>query len=414
MDLRFYRKYFQSGKGQKTPRKTKHMRDINKKPDIINPKLQIVAWEITRSCNLYCAHCRASAHSGSYAGELSTEECFTLVDQIQDVGNPIIILSGGEPLLRQDIFKVGRYATQQGFRVVMGTNGTLITGEIAAKMREIPLSRISVSLDFPYPELQDDFRGEKGAFESAVAGIGNAQSAGIEVQINSTITRANVKYLPLLVDMALKLKAVAFHPFMLVPTGRGKGLASEELSPEDYERTLKWICNKQVELGDRLTFKPTDAPHYARVARQCGVVANTGHGRAQLEASRTMPAPGSTSGGAESYPNNMNAMTRGCLAGVGYCFISHTGKLQGCGYLDIEAGDVRKSTFSEVWRNSPLFCRLRDISNLEGKCGYCEYRRICGGCRARAYETTGNFLAEEPYCTYQPEIKPRTTAPESN
>lgn len=376
---------------------------MNKDSSIISPRLQIVAWEITRSCNLHCAHCRASAQTGSYPGELSTEECFRLVDQIQESGNPIIILSGGEPLLRQDIFEVGRYATDKGFRVVMGTNGTLISEEIASKMREVPLSRISVSLDFPSQELQDRFRGQKGAYQTAIEGIGNAQKAGVEVQINSTITKQNVEYLPLLVDMALNLKAVAFHPFMLVPTGRGKDMADEELSPDEYEKTLKWIYNRQVELGDRLIFKPTDAPHYYRILRQCGVTVPQGHGHTRTAASA--PPPVKTGTGKERHESGMNAMTRGCMAGVSYCFISHIGKVQGCGYLDIEAGDIRQNTFSEVWKNSPLFNRLRDISNLKGKCSYCEYRMVCGGCRARAYETTKDFLAAEPYCTYQPERK---------
>jgi radical SAM protein with 4Fe4S-binding SPASM domain len=197
--------------------------------------------------------------------------------------------------------------------------------------------------------------------------------------------------------MALELKAVAFHPFMLVPTGRGKGLAEEELSPEDYESTLKWICEKQAELGDKLAFKPTDAPHYYRVARQCGVTPSQGHGhRPQTGTGAHSPA------GQGGHPGGLNAMTRGCLAGTGFCFVSHVGKVQGCGYLDLEAGDIRKNSFSEVWTNSRLFCELRDVSNLEGKCGFCEYKRICGGCRARAYETTGNYLAAEPYCIYQP------------
>jgi radical SAM protein with 4Fe4S-binding SPASM domain len=199
------------------------------------------------------------------------------------------------------------------------------------------------------------------------------------VQINSTVTRKNAHHLPRLVEMSLELGAVAFHPFLLVPTGRGKGLAPEELSPQDYENTLKWICQKQAELEGRLMFKPTDAPHYYRIARQCGAVMHQHHGG-----------------------HDMNAMTRGCLAGTGFCFISHTGRVQGCGYLDIEAGDIRRQSFAEVWQNSPLFNELRDLSLLKGKCGVCEFKKLCGGCRARAYESTGDYLAAEPYCVYEP------------
>ncbi len=357
--------------------------------EIIKSRLQIVAWEITRSCNLLCSHCRASAHSGSYPGELSTLECLSLVDQIMVVGKPMFILSGGEPLSREDVFQIGKYISQRGSRVVMGTNGTLITPAIAARMKEVPFSRISVSLDFPVADLQDRFRGQSGAFTAALAGIRYAREAGVEVQINSTISRLNVRYLSDLVDLALEVGAVAFHPFMLVPTGRGKGLADEELSPQDYESTLEWICRRQEEVGKRLMFKPTDAPHYYRVASQCGVSVGGGHGH----------RPGSPAGG---HAQSMDSYSRGCLAGVSYCFISHIGKVNGCGYLDLEAGDIKKQTFAEIWDNSPLFASLRDLSNLKGKCGRCEYRRVCGGCRARSYETTGDYLAAEPYCIYQP------------
>ncbi|APV44697.1 heme b synthase [Dehalogenimonas formicexedens] len=353
------------------------------------PAPQLVAWEITRSCNLSCAHCRASAQSGGYEGELSTEECFKLVDQIAEVGKPILILTGGEPLLRGDVFDIGKYAIGKGLRVVMGTNGTMVTEEIASRMKTVPLSRISISLDYPTPELQDEFRGAKGAFESALAGIRNAQKAGIEVQINMTVTRKNAEYLPALVGLALELGVAAFHPFMLVPTGRGKGLAQEELSPDDYESTLKWIYQKQKELGDKLNFKPTDAPHYYRIVQQCGGTVSFGHGH--------RPSQGQQTG-----HQGMNAHTRGCLAGTGFCFISHTGKVQGCGYLDIEAGDIRENTFSEVWNESPLFREIRDLSKLKGKCGRCEFKTVCGGCRARAYETSGDYLAAEPYCAYRP------------
>jgi AdoMet-dependent heme synthase len=355
---------------------------------------QLVAWEVTRSCNLSCAHCRASAHSGGYEGELSTDQCFRLIDQIAEVGKPILILTGGEPLLREDVFDIGNYAAGKGLRVVMGTNGTMVTEIIAAKMKAVPLSRISISLDYPTPELQDEFRGATGAFATAVAGIKNAQAAGVEVQINMTVTRKNAEFLPKLVDLALELGVAAFHPFMLVPTGRGKGLAKEELSPEDYEATLKWIYQKQQELGERLNFKPTDAPHYYRIVQQCGGTISFGHGQR------------GSHGQAPAAYHGMNAHTRGCLAGTGFCFISHTGRVQGCGYLDIEAGDIRKNTFAEVWNESPLFTEIRDLSKLKGKCGRCEFKTVCGGCRARAYETSGDYLAAEPYCVYRPTGSP--------
>lgn len=355
-----------------------------KSKEDITPKLKMVAWEVTRSCNLFCAHCRSSSTSGAYEGELSTEECLRLIDGILDVGKPVIILSGGEPLLRPDLFQIARYAVGKGLRMVMGTNGTLVTEKIAAKLKEIPVSRVAVSIDFPTPELQDRFRGKAGAFQAAMAAIGHLHQAGIEVQVNSTITRLNTKYLNELLNLALRAGAAAFHPFMLVPTGRGKELKKVEMSPEEYERTLNWVYEKQKELGDRMFFKPTDAPHYQRIIRQRDRKGNPQETKTKSDA--------------------MNSMTRGCLAGTGFCFVSHRGRVQGCGYLDVEAGHIRNESFSKIWANSTLFCELRDLSNIKGKCGICEYRRACGGCRARAYESTGDYLEAEPYCIYEPVV----------
>ncbi len=362
-----------------------------KQRDLITPKLHLVAWELTRNCNLFCAHCRGSAGSGPYTGELSTEECFHLIDQIREVGKPILILTGGEPLARSDVLQIAGYAVGVGLRVVMGSNGTLVTEEMAAQLKDVPISRLGISLDFPVAELQDDFRGQAGAFEAAMDGIASARRAGIEVQINSTVTKLNVAYLDDLVALALRVGAVAFHPFMLVPTGRAKGLESVELPPEQYEQTLNWVYDKQVELGDRMFFKPTDVPHYVRVVKQ-----------RQKEDHRIGREP-------TTKHNLANAITRGCLAGIGFCFVSYQGKVKGCGYLDVEAGDIRKESFGQIWDNSPLFLRLRDISNLKGKCGVCEYRRLCGGCRARAYEATGDCLEAEPYCVYEPVTRQRVS-----
>ncbi len=363
---------------------TKNLESNLKQGNILTPRLQLVAWEVTRSCNLFCAHCRGSAAPASYSDELTTDECFRLVDQILEVGRPIIILTGGEPLVRPDVLQIAKYAVSKGLRVVMGTNGTLVTEEIAWKLKEVPVSRLGISLDFPVAELQDEFRGQTGAFAAVMAGIANAQKAGIEIQINSTITKLNVSYLEDLVALALKMGAVAFHPFMLVPTGRGKGLESVELPPEQYEQALHWIYDKQMELGDRIFFKPTDVPHYLRVVKQ-----------------RQKPDQKSETKVSHGH-NPANTITRGCLAGIGFCFISYLGKVKGCGYLNVEAGDIRKESFGQVWANSPLFATLRDLSNLKGKCGACEYKRLCGGCRARAYEATGDCLEAEPYCIYQP------------
>lgn len=354
------------------------------------PPPRLIAWEVTRRCNLRCVHCRADAEEEEYAGELRTAECLHLVDEMAEMGRPILILTGGEPLTRPDLFDIACRATARGLTVVMGTNGTIITPDIARDMRDAGIGRISVSLDFPTPELHDTFRGVAGAFDATVEGIRRAQAAGIEVQINTTITRRNVSYLEDMLKLALNLGAVAFHPFLLVPTGRGKALEAEELSPADYERTLQWIYRRQQSLGDRIFFKPTDAPHYMRVMRQ--------HGQSQALHPHQAHRGEDGKGHASAY----NTLSRGCLAGTGFMFISHVGDVQGCGYLTVKAGNVRDQPLAEIWQQSRLFQDLRDTHKLKGKCGRCEYKSVCGGCRARAYEATGDYLAEEPYCVYKP------------
>jgi radical SAM protein with 4Fe4S-binding SPASM domain len=308
----------------------------------------------------------------------------------------MIIFTGGEPLLRPDFFDIVAYARSLDLICVVGTNGTLVTPEIATRMQTAGISRVSVSLDFPMADLHDKFRGHQGAFESAMTGIRNLKAAGVPFQINTTVTKLNVDHLEATLNMAIDLGAAAFHPFMLVPTGRAKDMSDVELSAEDYEATLNWIYDRQIELGDRIFFKPTDAPHYLRVIRQRRSCGSTGCGPAEMEAKHTIGT------------NPHNQITRGCLAGTGFCFISHLGRVQGCGYLDLEAGNVREQTFSEVWYDSPLFNDIRDLSKLKGKCGICEYQRLCGGCRARAYESTGDYLESEPYCLYQPAPVPET------
>ena len=360
---------------------------------------RVVAWEITRQCNLNCLHCRAAAEDIEYAGELTTVECLTQVDELVKLGTSTLILTGGEPLLRGDAFDIAAYATAHGLRTVMAVNGTLLTPEVAERMKASGINHISVSLDFPTAADHDRFRGEPGAFEGARAGIRTARAAGIGVQINTTITRLNVAYLDDMLALALEVGAVAFHPFLLVPTGRGAALADQELSAEDYERTLNWIYDRQRELEGRIFFKPTDAPHYLRVLRQRASCEDApadlhGHSHGRNPQGHLHSAAGARDG--------LTTLSRGCLAGIGFMFISHVGDVQGCGYLSVMAGNVRRQPLSTIWRESPLFNDLRRFEDLKGKCGLCEFRRVCGGCRARAYEATGDYMEEEPYCIYQP------------
>jgi AdoMet-dependent heme synthase len=343
------------------------------------PPLRLVAWESTRNCNLSCVHCRASATCGPYTGELDTQAAFGLMSQIAEIAKPIVILTGGEPLLRADIFDIAAHGTNLGLRMVMAPNGTLVTEPIAEKMARSGIRRISISLDGATADSHDAFRGVPGAFEGALQGIENAKAAGIEFQINTTITKANLEQIPRILSLAESLGAVAHHIFLLVPTGRGKYIVDQEIDAREYEQTLNWFYDQREKT--KLQLKATCAPHYYRILRQ----------RARSE-NKTVTFDS----------HGLDAVTRGCLAGSGFCFISHRGIVQPCGFLDLNCGDVTRQSFAEIWRNSPHFKTLRDPGKLEGKCGVCEFRKVCGGCRARAHEAFGDFMAEEPLCLYEP------------
>ncbi|NOY70665.1 MAG: heme b synthase [Deltaproteobacteria bacterium] len=351
----------------------------NIKPESKTPPLRLVAWETTRNCNLSCVHCRAAATRGPYTGELDTSASFRLLDQIAETGKPIIILTGGEPLLRPDIFEIAQYGTKKGLRMVMAPNGTLVDRDAAMKMKVAGIQRISISIDGATKARHDGFRGVDGAFDSAMKGIAAAKAADIEFQINTTITKLNKDQIPAILKLAESLGAAALHIFLLVPTGRGKYIVDQAISADEYESTLNWFYDQREKSS--LTLKATCAPHYYRILRQ----------RAHADGkSVTFDSHG------------LDAVTRGCLGGIGFCFISHTGIVQPCGFLDLNCGDVKESSFYDIWHESDVFTSLRDYNRLEGKCGFCEFARVCGGCRARAFESTGNFLAEEPLCNYMP------------
>jgi len=340
---------------------------------------RIIAWEITRSCNLSCAHCRAAAQFGHYHGELKLDEIKATIDDIVTISNPIIILTGGEPLMRPDIWEIVDYAQARGAMPVIGTNATLITDDIAQKMADHKIPRISVSVDFPTAADHDAFRGQPGCFDLTIEGIKIAKRHGIGVQINMTVTTLNAHLMEQMHTLAEDLGVDAFHIFMLVPTGRGEDLLDKELPPAEYERVLAWAYERQK--TSPLHFKPTDAPHYYRIIRQL----------AKAEGKKVTR---------EEY--GLDAMTRGCLGGITFCFISHTGDIQPCGYFDMQLGNVKQQPFSQIWTESKVFNELRDYSLLKGKCGICEYKAVCGGCRARALSVTGDYLAAEPYCVYEP------------
>ena len=339
---------------------------------------RLIAWELTNACNLACIHCRASAIKEPDPDELSIAEARHFLDELVEY-KPIIILTGGEPLLRADVFDIANYATGHGLRVVLATNGTLLTHEIVRKLKEVGIQRVSISIDGAGKNTHDVFRGEPGAFDAALGGIDILKKEGLSFQINTTITKRNLDEIPRIHELAIELGASAHHIFLLVPTGRGEEIESEEIPKEEYERVLNWFYDKSKE--SRIQLKATCAPHYFRIMRQ----------RAKAEGIRITPET-----------HGLEAMTKGCLGGSAFCFVSSKGDVYPCGYLPALAGNIRQKPFKTIWEKSEVFNDLRDSEKLKGKCGICEYRNVCGGCRARAYASTGDYLDEEPYCMYLP------------
>jgi heme b synthase len=353
-----------------------------KTADPLPPRL--IAWEVTRSCPLACKHCRAAARPTPYPGELTTEEGFRLLDNIASFAKPTMILTGGEPMLRPDIYDLAGHAHKLGLPVVMAPCGLLIDDASAARMIESGISCISISIDGATAASHDAFRGVDGAFDGAMRGIEAARRAGLAFQINTTVTRHNLAELPALLDLAVRLGAGVWNPFLLVPTGRGKELADQEISPEDYEKTLAWLADQAGREDIRI--RVTCAPHYTRILLH----------RRKAGCESGLVAP-------HQHPGE-KAGAKGCLGGKEFAFISHVGKVQICGFLEIECGDLKREDldFRRIWRTSDVFRRMRDVDGYHGKCGVCEFRRLCGGCRARAFAMTGDDLAAEPFCVYQP------------
>jgi len=405
----------------------------------VQNKPRLIFWELTKGCNLRCIHCRASATELSSPDDLSTSAAKSIIDQIAEVSSPILVLSGGEPLFRKDIFELARYGTDKGLRVALATNGTLVTKEVAQKIFDSGVKRVAISLDGTDAATHDKFRSIPGAFDAALAGFRNLKALGMSVQINTTVARHNAHQLPQMLELAKSIGADALHTFLLVPVGCGVDIAAEQMVPPDeYERMLNWFYDESLKGGIEL--KATCAPHYFRVVRQRRAAEHRSATAAAQAALKVVPPasaspsrgpiaigptdmtmPGSTGielhphGGGKAvghvvghpgtHPSDMNAMTKGCLAGTAVCFISNQGEVYPCGYLPALAGDLKKQPFADIWENSVVFNQLRDVNNLKGKCGCCEFRNVCMGCRARAFAATGNYLDEEPFCVYEPKTK---------
>ena len=315
----------------------------------------IIAWELTAACNLSCQYCRASASHEPDQGELDTDEAKRFVESIAP-RKPMLILSGGEPLLRPDLFQIIRLAVSLGIRVSLASNGTLITPELAKEIADSGVSRVSISLDGADAAMHDLGRGQ-GSFKRSIKGIENLRGR-VDFQINFTVTRKNQSELIRIFDLAEKLGAAALHIFFLVPTGRGR--EEDVITPVRQEEMLRQIEGEMDRR--RLEVQVTCAPQYARLKRP-------GHGRG----------------------------SGGCLAGRRFVFVSRKGEVYPCGYLPLRVGSVREKNFIEIWENSPELQALRE-GRLRGKCGRCEFSRSCGGCRARAYALTGDYLQSDASC----------------
>jgi radical SAM protein with 4Fe4S-binding SPASM domain len=328
-----------------------------------------VFWESTIRCNLACVHCRRVDDEQTVSLDLKTHEVRAMLESIATLGRPIFVFSGGEPLMRPDWRELADHARSLEIPTALATNGTLIDAGVARQIASAGFRRVSISLDGADAATHDLFRGLPGAFDEAVAGIGRLREAGVPFQINATIAAHNDGQLDRLYELARDLGAEALHLFLLVPVGCGAQIGpTHQLDARRYEHVLEWVCDRWAG-GAGLELKATCAPHFYRLASQRGL--DVGHGR-------------------------------GCLCGVSVLFVSHSGEVFPCGYLPVRCGSVRETPLADIWRDSEVFAELRDFDKLKGKCGRCEYRRVCGGCRARAYAATGDYLGPEPTCTHLP------------
>ena len=332
----------------------------------------VVAWNLTRRCNLECAHCYiAAGPAESGDGELSTAECLRIAAEILALNPaPLFILSGGEPLLRSDLETIATFASSRGATVVVGTNGTLLTEKRIAALRDAGVTGFAISVDSLDARHHDNFRHGRGALASTKEAVARLRAQRLDFIIQTTITKGNRAEVARLVDWAAEQGAVSFNAYFLVPTGRGARLS--DLSADEYETVLAELVTHHRRYLGRMLVRAKCAPHFMRLVHQL--------------------APDSPI---------LNYETR-CPCGTQYCRITPNGELTPCPYIPSAAGDLRESSFADIWRNAPLFSVLR-ARQLGGRCGQCEYRGVCGGCRARAFAETGDHLAEDPSCSYQPQ-----------
>ncbi len=341
-----------------------------------------IAWEITRRCNLKCVHCRSSSElEVNEHPDFSLEEAERTLDDIASYASPVVVLSGGEPLLRKDVFDIAKYGAGKGLRMCLATNGTLVTPDICKKIKEVDIKMVSLSLDGARAETHDNFRNEKGAFDGTMNAISLFKKYDIPFLINSSFTVRNRDEIPEIYKLVKTLGATAWYMFMIVPTGRGEDIMDELIPENVYDEILEWHYEIEKEENE-LLMRPTCAPHYYRIVMQKAKEEGGSFKRRNLKFS---------TGG-----------SKGCLAGQLICLIDVDGEVLPCSYFPKSAGNVREKTFKDIWENSELFLKLRDFKGYKDNCGQCEYVNVCGGCRARSYAMVGDYLAQEPFCSYVP------------
>ncbi len=346
-----------------------------------------IAWEVTRACAYACVHCRADAQHKRDPRELTTAEARALVDRLASFGNaPILIFTGGDPMMRPDLFELIAYATEKGLRCSLTPTATALpTRKRLEKVRDAGIRRIALSLDAPRPEVHDNFRQVPGSWQRTMDILHRAQDVGLSVQVNTTVSKHNVDILHEMVPFIQEVNAVQWSVFFLVPTGRAQ--AANMITAEQHEQVFNWL----YDLSQRAPFdiKSTAAPMYRRVAIQ----------RKRQESDGK---PVTFQGAGFQYADGLNRPTRGVNDGNGFLFISHIGEIQPSGFLPITAGNVRNDDIVDIYRHSQLFTDLRAPDKIKGRCGYCEFRDVCGGQRGRAYGLTGDYLESDPACVYVP------------
>lgn len=340
-----------------------------------NNKPRLLAFEVTRRCRFNCRHCRADADGATRRDELSTQQWKRILDAVAAYEKCVVIMTGGEPTERDDIVELVRHGRDLGLRMVMATCGYALSDTSLAVLKEAGVMALSFSLDGATARTHDAFRRTEGAFETVLRATETARRAHVRFQINTTITRGNLQEVPAIADLARRLGAYCYNPFILVPTGRGEEMTEEILEPHQYAELLGELLRLRSDLGIEL--RVTCGPQYARLFREM----NTESPKVHIS---------------------------GCMGGRGFGFISHRGDVQTCGFLDVSAGNLVENgyDFAAIWDHSPFLREIRDLPAYKGKCGRCAYVRVCGGCRARAYTMTGDYLAEDPVCWYKAKGQP--------